>query len=146
AELWARGPAYWPQVLVTFGRTGMGRGPYVVDTLTIPEQNPLKSWLRFCSFDFFSDGRAAISTWSGDVWVVSAIDSTLRHLKWKRYAAGLFEALGLKIVDDVVYVTSRDRIVRLHDLNDDGEADFYESFNSDAPVAPSYHAFAFDLQ
>lgn len=146
AELCSGGPANWPQVLETVGRMGTGKGPYAVDTLTMPEQNPWKSWLRFCAFDFFSDGRAAISTWSGDIWIISGIDNTLRNLKWKRYAAGLFEALGLKIVEDVVYVTARDRIVRLHDLNHDGEADFYESFNSDAPVAPSYHAFAFDLQ
>ena len=83
-ELCAGSPANWPQVLETIGRTAIGRGPYVVDTLTMPEQNRWKSWLRFCAFDFFSDGRAAISTWSGDVWIVSGIDSTLRQLKWKR--------------------------------------------------------------
>jgi hypothetical protein len=58
----------------------------------------------------------------------------------------LFEGLGLKIVDDTVYVLGRDQITRLHDLNKDGEADFYENFNSDAPVGPSYHAFAMELQ
>jgi hypothetical protein len=140
------GSPRWPQPLNTLGKLGIGTGAYVVDTLTMPEQNPWKSWLRFVAFDFFSDGRAAISTWSGDVWIVSGIDDKLANLKWKRYAAGLFEGLGLKIVDDTVYVNARDRIVRLRDLNGDGEADFYENFNSDAPAGPSYHAFSFDLQ
>ena len=41
---------------------------------------------------------------------------------------------------------TRARITRLHDLNNDGDADFYESFWADGNVAPSFHAFSFDLQ
>ena len=54
--------------------------------------------------------------------------------------------MGLKIVDDTVYVLGRDQITRLHDLNKDGEADFYECFNNDQMAAPSFHEFCFDLQ
>ena len=36
--------------------------------------------------------------------------------------------------------------MRLHELNGDGEADYYECFNNDTWLSPSYHAFAFDLQ
>src|SRR5258706_1154140 len=74
----------WPQILSTTGKLAVGSAPYVVDTLTMPEHNPWKSWMRFLAFDFFSDGRAAISTWSGDVWIVSGIDGKLNHLTWKR--------------------------------------------------------------
>jgi hypothetical protein len=140
------GPARWPQVIETKGTLGSGDGPYVVDTLTAPLENPWDAWLRFAGLDFFSDGRAALCTWSGDVWIVSGIDATLEHLKWKRYAAGIFQALGLKIVNDQVYVLGRDQITRLHDLNNDGEADFYENFNNDCIVSSSFHEFALDLQ
>ena len=79
---------------------------------------PYKSWMRFGGMDFFSDGHtAAICTWSGDVWIVSGIDDKLDHVKWRRFAAGLFQTLGLKIVNDEVYVLGRDQITRLHDLN-----------------------------
>ena len=71
---------------------------------------------------------------SGDVWVVCGIDDKLEQLKWRRFATGLFQPLGLKIVDDKVYVLGRDQITRLHDLNGDGEADFYENFNNDCKV------------
>ena len=84
---------------------------------------------------------------SGDVWVVSGIDDKLENLKWRRYATGLFQPLGLKIVDDVVYVLGRDQITRLHDLNGDGEADFYENFNNDCKVTPGNgHAYATCLE
>jgi hypothetical protein len=144
-ELCRGGPAIWTETVTTRGRLGIG-GPYVVDTLTLPEQNPWGSWMRLVALDFFADGRAAVSTWSGDVWIVSGIDEKLEKLQWKRFASGLFEPLGLKIVNDEVFVLCRDQLARLHDLNKDGEADWVESFNRDAPVGPSYHAFAFELQ
>jgi hypothetical protein len=139
------GPAQWPQKLLTGGRLGAGSG-YVVDTVIVPEKNPWRSWMRLLAFDFFSDGRAAVSTWNGDVWLVSGLDDKLDRVTWKRFAAGLFEPLGVKIVNDELFVLCRDQLMRLHDLNGDGEADFYECFNNDTWVSPSYHAFAFDLQ
>jgi hypothetical protein len=140
------GPAQWPQVLTTSGRRGVDTGPFAVDTVTIPEKNPWNSWMRLTALDFFSDGRAAVTTWNGDVWIVSGLVPDLQNVKWKRFAAGLFDPLGLKILRDEVFVLERHQITRLHDLNGDGEADFYENFNHDAGVSPSYHAFAMDLQ
>jgi hypothetical protein len=141
------GPSHWPEVVKNQGQLGQNDGPYTVDTLTVPFDNPYKAWMRLGSFDFFKDGkRAAVSTWSGDVWIVSGIDDSLKNLEWKRYATGLFQALGLKIVDEKIYVLGRDQITRLHDLNDDHEADWYECFNNDVQVTPGFHEFAFDLQ
>ena len=41
----------------------------------------------------------------------------------------------------------RDQITRLHDLNGDGEADFYENFNNDCVRSTdNFHEFALDLQ
>ncbi len=142
------GPARWPNVIETKGTLGhtSSNAPYVVDTLTVPLDNPWDSWMRFGGLDFFSDGRAALCTWSGDVWIVSGIDDKLENIKWKRYASGLFQALGLRIVNDEIYVLGRDQITRLHDLNNDGEPDFYENFNNDCIVTKSFHEFALDLQ
>ena len=144
-ELCRGGAGIWRENVVTKGRLGTGK-PYTVDTLTVPEQNPWGSWMRLVALDFFSDGRAAVSTWSGDVWIVSGIDEKLGKLQWKRFASGLFEPLGIRVVNDELFVLCRDQLARLHDLNKDGEADWIESFNRDAPVGPSYHAFAFELQ
>ena len=45
-----------------------------------------------------------------------------------------------------IYVLGRDQITLLHDLNGDGEADYYENFNNDVSCTPNYHEFAADLQ
>jgi glucose/arabinose dehydrogenase len=140
------GPSHWPAPLVTKGVLGKDEGPLAIDTLTLPDDNPWKSWLRTSALDFFPDGRAAVSTWSGDVWICSGIDAGLGQLRWKRFATGLYEPLGLKIVDNTIYVLGRDQITRLRDLNGDGEADSYESFCNLGVTMASYHAFHYDLQ
>ena len=146
AEFCTGGPALWPQSFQVKGAVAKEDAAYVVDTIPLPEDNPWKSWLRFSGLDFFADGRAAVASLNGDVWIVSGLDAKLEKVVWKRYAAGLFEPLGLRIVKDTVYVHGRDQITRLRDLNRDGEADFYECFNNDRTLYPSYHAFALDLQ
>ena len=141
------GPAHWPQTLTTKGELAKDpRQPYVLDTIGVPFENPWKSWMRLGALDFFPDGRAAVSTWSGDVWIVSGIDDKLENVTWKRYATGLFQPLGLKIVNNEILVMGRDQITKLHDQNNDGEADWYENFNNDVQVTPGFHEFAFDLQ
>jgi hypothetical protein len=147
AQFKSGGPAHWTETITTKGTLGSDDQPYTLDTLTIPFDNPYKAWMRLGGMDFFKDGKtAAVSTWSGDVWLVSGIDAKLENLKWKRYATGLFQALGLKIVDEKIHVLGRDQITRLHDLNGDSEADWYENFNNDVQVTPGFHEFAFDLQ
>ena len=146
AAMTAGGDALWPEVLHTVGYRGFQTGAYAVDTLTLPESTPWNTWFRTSALDFFPDGRMAVATVGGDVWVVSGVDDDLLNLRWKRFAGGLYEPFGLKVVDGLVYVTCKDRLTRLHDRNGDGEADFYESFSADDDVSTFFHAFNFDLQ
>ena len=62
----------------------------------------------------------------GDVWLVEGIDDELDELRWTRFAAGLNQPLGLVVRDGKILVAGRDQITRLHDLNGDDEADYYE--------------------
>lgn len=141
------GPPRWAEKLTTHGTLGTNDGPYAVDSLPEPDPNPWHSWMRFGGLDFFPDGRrAALSTWNGDVWVVSGVEGDLRDLTWQRIATGLFQPLGLRIVDEQIYVLGRDQITRLHDRNGDGETDFYENFNNDCMVSEHFHEFAADLK
>ncbi len=141
------GPGIYPETIQVSGLLGEDQKPYAVDTIPLPFDNPWESEIRFGAFDFFSDGkRAACSTWNGDVWIAEGVDGDLANITWKRYASGLYQTLGLKIVDDVVYTQGRDQITRLHDLNQDGEADFYECFNHDVLITEGFHEFTFDLQ
>ncbi|MFG0268272.1 MAG: DUF6797 domain-containing protein [Rhodopirellula sp. JB055] len=136
----------WPGEITTVGTLGLEQDGYALDTLTRPDSTPWNTWFRTTALDFFDDGRMAIATHGGDIWIVSGIDETLDKLRWKRYAAGLYEPFGVKVVDGDVFVTCKDRLVRLHDRDGNGEAEFYESFNADTDVSTNFHAFNFDLQ
>lgn len=121
--------------------------PFAIDKIDWPEENPWDSWVRFGGFDLFPDGnRAALSTWNGDVWTVTGLNGTLDTLVWQRIATGLNQPLGLKIVDEQIYVAGRDQLTRLVDLNGDGETDFYENFNNDVNNSEHFHEQVMDLQ
>jgi len=141
------GPKRWPEVLKAPVTIGKNDGPFAVDTFAIPERNPWNAQLRLTGFDFYPDGkRMAVCSWDGDVWLVSGLDKPESGLTWQRIASGLFQPLGLKLSDGAVFVCCRDQIVKLHDLNGDGEIDFYECFNNDHQVTEHFHEFAMGLQ
>jgi putative heme-binding domain-containing protein len=141
------GPRHWPEVLKTQAVVGADTQAFAIDVLTHPTNNPWNCQMRLTGFDFYADGRrAAVCTWDGDVWLVEGIDTPSKGLTWQRIASGLFQPLGLKIVEDAVYVTCRDQIAILRDLNGDGETDFYECFNNDQQVTEHFHEFAMGLQ
>ncbi len=147
ASLTHGGPSRLPEVLTTTAVVGSDDGPLAVDVLTRPAPNPWLARVRLTGFDFFDDGdSAAVCSWDGDVWKVSGIDSLDSPLHWKRIASGLFQPLGVRIVDGVVYVTCRDQIAVLRDLNGDGEIDYYQNFNNDHQVTEHFHEFAMGLQ
>ena len=120
--------------------------PYVVDRIDPPRDNPFKALFFISGLDFFANGEAAICTAHGDVWIVRGLDESLEHVTWQRYATGLYQPLGLEIVDEKVIVLGRDQLTRLHDENGDGEADFYESFNHDLIDEGMPHAYAMRLE
>jgi hypothetical protein len=64
-----------------------------------------------------------------------------RLLRWTPLCFGQ----GAEVVDGTVYVLDRNQITRLHDLDGDGEADFYENFNNDFLATHHFHEFTFDL-
>ena len=142
------GASQWGDPLVTKGELSTDdENAYVVDRIGIPFNNQYDRGMRIGAFDFFADGKsAAVCTWDGDVWIVSGIDEPLQKVKWKRFATGLHEPLGLKIVDGKIYTVGDNQITRFHDLNNDGEADFLENFNNDWDATEGFHAFCFDLQ
>ena len=140
----ARDP--WPTTLVTTAIRGDTRGPFATDVLTPPISNPWNAQLRFGGLDFLSPDAAALCTWDGDVWRVEGLTAADGRLAWRRIATGLFQPLGLKLIDGAIHVTCRDRIVVLRDLDGDGCTDRYDSFNTDHQVTEHFHEFAMGLE
>ncbi|HYH67862.1 MAG TPA: DUF6797 domain-containing protein, partial [Urbifossiella sp.] len=134
------GPKRWGEPIVTKLIRGAEGGPFAVDTLTIPYENRFGA-LFFCTgVDFLPDGRVAMCTCHGDVWLVR-VDDAAGTCAWQRFATGLYHPLGLKVVDGKVIVLERGQLTRLHDRNDDGEADFYECVCNDWHTGGGEHSY-----
>lgn len=140
------GAAAWPETLVTPIVRSSRDGAFAWDRISLPGSNPWKSRLRTSGVDFLPGGRqAVVCCWDGDVWLVDGITGE-SETRWRRIASGLFQPLGIKVRGAEIFVTCRDQVVILRDLNGDGETDFYESFNSDHQVTEHFHEFAMGLQ
>jgi azurin len=138
-------PAQWPQWIETKGELGT-QTPFATDRLTLPFNNPHGTLFFITAHDFFTDDTAAIATMTGEIWLVKGIDDSLSKLRWKRFATGLHQPLGLKIINNQIHVLGRDQITRLHDLNGDDEADFYECVTNVMTTSPGGHDFIVGLE
>ena len=134
--------------VVTQGELSTKTGePYVTDRIKLPDDNAWKAPMYVSGVDFFDDGRVAICTFHGDVWIGSGLDAKLERVTWERFATGLYHPLGLKVVNGMIHVTCRDGLWKLKAGPDGkGSAQTYAVFNSDIQVTKNFHEFVFDLQ
>ncbi len=138
-------PPQWPEEMVTAGVLGDGE-PYAIDTIPLPFDNPHGTLWMIGDHDFFDNGDAVVSTITGEVWMVSGLDASLAEVRWRRFATGLHQPMGVRVVGDAVYVLGRDQLTRLHDLNGNGEADWYENVNNALTTSTSGHDYVIGLE
>lgn len=134
----------WPEVFRTRIRLGKAV-PYAVDTIELPTDNPWDVPL-FVGGLGFSQKSILVCTMHGDVWFALNYQHPSKEATWKRFASGLHHPLGMVIDKDGIFVLCRDQITRLHDLNDDGEADFYECFSNAFVTSTAGHDYICGLQ
>jgi len=86
------------------------------------------------------DGRIAVCTRRGDVWVIEnpAGDTP----QYTLFATGLHEPLGLAYKDDALYAAQRGELTKLKDTNGDGKADVYETIYA-WQLSGHYHEYSF---
>ena len=112
----------WPEPITAGVAKSADFSQLAVDYLAFPEGDRA---VRPSSIDFFADGRAAIVTFDGDVWIVSNIATSP---SWKRFASGLHEPLSIGVRGEEIFVFDRSGFWRLDDRNGDGEADYHTLF------------------
>ncbi|MDG2122911.1 MAG: hypothetical protein P8J87_04390, partial [Verrucomicrobiales bacterium] len=128
------------------GELGDEPRAYVVDTIPVPLENPWDAMMFLSGHDFLADGRMAVCTIMGDVWLVDGVGATLEKVTWRRFASGLNQPLGLCVTDAGLLVLGKDQITRLRDVDGDGEADEYGNFCNGFPTSMGGHDYATGLQ
>lgn len=135
----------WPEEVLTRGVIAPDTATFVADILTLPIPNPWKRNVRVMDMTFLDEETMVVSTFEGDIWIASGIKGELRKMSWKRFASGLYEPMSVEVYDGHIYVFGKEGIVRLHDLNGDGEADYYENFCDLMQQPPESYAWAADM-
>jgi cytochrome c len=85
--------------------------------------------------DFMSDGRLVVASWK-DPYGVYILGNAITGASPKtatvtQFATGLSEVLGLKVVNDSIYVLEKDQLTLLLDTDADGKADEYRAIAYD---------------
>ena len=112
---------------------------YRISTVAVPEGVVLEVG----GLETMPDGRLAVATRRGDVWLIENPGSTGGgRPHFSRFAQGLHEALGLAYHDGSLYTTQRSELTRLRDADGDGRADLYETVQS-WPLSGNYHEYSF---
>lgn len=112
---------------------------YKMSTVPIPEGIVLEVG----GLATLRDGRLAVTTRRGNVWLIENPDmengSSPHYI---RFAQGLHEPLGVAQKGSALYVVQRPELTRLEDTNGDDRADRYESVYS-WPLSGNYHEYAY---
>jgi cytochrome c len=98
--------------------------------------------------DFLSDGSLLVCTWDsvGPLYKLEGVTGgDPEKIKVTRIAAGLAEPLGVKVVNDTIYVLQKQELTRLLDNDKDGIIDEYQTVSSNWKVSSNFHEFAFGL-
>ena len=145
SDLTKGGGPLWSETFSVPGKLGNDDDAYAIDTLPLPTDNPWKTVMQLSGIDFLPNGDALVTTLQGDVWRVSGLDEKLTAPTWKRFATGLHQPLGMHIDEDGIFILGRDQITRLHDLDGDGEADYFENYANDFGNFFKSHSHTFGL-
>lgn len=98
--------------------------------------------------DFMSDSSLLVCTWDslGPVYKLEGVvRADAEKIKVTRIASGLAEPLGLKVVNDTIYVLQKQELTRLVDHDKDGVIDEYQTVCDGWRVSANFHEFAFGL-
>ncbi|MEZ5385474.1 MAG: hypothetical protein R3F13_08165, partial [Prosthecobacter sp.] len=114
---------------------------YKITTFDTPKETALEVG----SIDLMPDGKLALGTRRGEIWIVSGAGSSdPSNVSYKLFASGLHEVLGIAYnpKDKNLYATTRYEITRLKDVDGDGRADVFENVNDSWGVSGDYHEYA----
>jgi glucose/arabinose dehydrogenase len=116
-----------------------GDESYRVEHFPVPKEIEL----LVTGMDFLPNGDLAVCTWLGDVYIVEKPTGALAAAKYRRFARGLCEPGGLKVIEGDIYVVQKQELTRLKDTDGNGEADLFECISQHWGFTGNYHDFTF---
>ncbi|HEX5177575.1 MAG TPA: hypothetical protein VFV83_11120, partial [Chthoniobacteraceae bacterium] len=112
---------------------------YTITTFSTPAETAMEVG----SIELLPGNALALGTRRGEIWTVeNATAKDPSALKYKLFASGQHEVLGLAFKDHSLYATNRYEIVRIKDDDGDGRADTFQTICDKWGVSGDYHEYA----
>ncbi|MDT8887633.1 hypothetical protein PQG44_08095 [Aquirufa sp. LEPPI-3A] len=112
---------------------------YEIKTLPIPKE----IYLEVGGLATMPDGRIAVSTRRGEIWIIeNPYQKTNHQVHYKRFASGMHEVLGLAYRDGAFYCSQRGELTKITDTDRDGVADLYEPIYQ-FDISGNYHEYTY---
>mgnify|MGYP003344164816 FL=1 len=100
--------------------------------------------LLITGMDFLPTGDLVVCTWTGEVWIIEGAQGAPAAAKYRRFARGLCEPMGVAVRDGKIYVGTKQGLYRLNASDKHRpEADLFECLNQDWDYTGSYNAFSY---
>jgi hypothetical protein len=112
---------------------------YRITTFPIPAD----AAIEVGSMELLPDGKVALGTRRGDIFLASDVKGEASAVRFKLFATGQREVLGLGYKDGALYATDRAEVVSVRDKNGDGLGDTYEILSDAWGVTGDGHEYAF---
>ena len=118
----------WPESIITHASAAAPTNSFVVDDIALPLSNPWRRNVRLADIAFFPNGRGAVVTFDGDVWLADDLAARSGEVSWRRFASGFHEPLSLCVRSNALFVFDRNGIWKITDADANGEAERQELF------------------
>lgn len=100
--------------------------------------------LEVSGLEWMGDDTLAVAVRKGEVWMLeNALADSAEEIRYRLFASGLHEPLGLLRDGDDLLVSQRAEITRLQDRSGDGVADAYLTEGDGWETTGNYHAYTY---
>jgi glucose/arabinose dehydrogenase len=137
-------PARAPQKAQAFSGSGekrrnSGDEYFQIEHFPLPPEQEL----MITGMDWLNSRDLAVCTWLGEIYLIENATGPVAAARYRRYARGLNEPLGLTMAKDQMYVVQKGELTRISDTDGNGEADWFHCLNDDWGYSGNYHSYSF---
>ena len=119
-------------------RAGPRSPYYTIEQLPLPSELDL----LITGMDWLGDGRLAVCTWPGEVYLLEGLLDEEEPVTFNRLAKGLNEPMGLLVRDARLYISQKPELTEITFNEKNGRTDFMR-VSSDWGYSGHYNAFSY---